>query len=669
MTKFTKGLFFKITSNLLCLVTIICITMVGISYYLSSRQIVNDKQIELSQAAKQTANLVHATLGKDIKAMEALSERDDIKSMDYVKTSEILKKEAKRLKYIDLVLIDKEGVIHFHDGTTYSIDLKNKDIMIDYIRKALNGKSSVSNPIRNEQGRAMFSIATPIFNKEHKVQGLLLANLDISQINKLIQSCNIYENGSVFAIDKDGNIVASKNINYILNKENFIKKAKQDEKYKEIAGVENKMIKGETGVEKFKFNDQNNIIAFSPVNNVDWYIGIQQSLDEVLSSCRILRRILIALSIIGILIGILVSILIAKNITSALKHITKYTSELANYNLSYNIEIKRNDEIGQTIEKLNFARESIKKVIDSVKNKCITNVENNNKSRVLIEKIVGQIDSIVLASEKINGDMEENLAFVEEVTTSSNVIKDEIAIIKEKMKKGINIINNINEKADSVRAESIEAKKDIVSLYKGIKLRLEDALNEGESVKEISIMAETILNISKNTNLLALNAAIEAARAGEAGKGFAVVAEEIRKLAEKSSESVEFIQGTVSKVFNSVQLLGNVSKDIIDIMENKVVRDYDNLVDTSNQYKEDGKNVENLILEINNLSNYISESMLEIITAMNSISKSTNNITNETNNIVVSIGDMNKNIFEVEAMSRNNSEELILLKDDAYKFK
>src|SRR3712207_8980855 len=38
--------------------------------------------------------------------------------------------------------------------------------------------------------------------------------------------------------------------------------------------------------------------------------------------------------------------------------------------------------------------------------------------------------------------------------------------------------------------------------------------------------------------------------------------EEIRKLAEKSSESVEFIQGTVSKVFNSVQLLGNVSKDI-----------------------------------------------------------------------------------------------------------
>ena len=56
-------------------------------------------------------------------------------------------------------------------------------------------------------------------------------------------------------------------------------------------------------------------------------------------------------------------------------------------------------------------------------------------------------------------------------------------------------------------------------------------------LQKVGKVADCIANIARQTNLLALNASIEAARAGEYGRGFAVVAEEVRKLADSSSQS------------------------------------------------------------------------------------------------------------------------------------
>lgn len=149
--------------------------------------------------------------------------------------------------------------------------------------------------------------------------------------------------------------------------------------------------------------------------------------------------------------------------------------------------------------------------------------------------------------------------------------QSELLNISDAFRKNDALVERITEKIEitsSTTAVAKEAGDFALHSMEELEFATQNAVKHMERLafqsKAITDIISTINNISKQTSLLALNASIEAARAGEAGKGFGVVAEEIKKLANETSESTLKIEKLITDIQN---LVSSTNENMIVISE------------------------------------------------------------------------------------------------------
>jgi methyl-accepting chemotaxis protein len=219
---------------------------------------------------------------------------------------------------------------------------------------------------------------------------------------------------------------------------------------------------------------------------------------------------------------LLLSALMVRSITKPLNEATRQAASIAarKGDLTQQLKLQSTDEVGQLGDAFNRMMASMSELLGRVRDGGL--------------EMTVAADQLRSCSEEQSLGANEQSAIVNEVTTT----------MEELARSAANIAASSQRLADAtdVTVKAMQAIHQKVNVMAGCMVTL------GEKSRSIGGITKLIDDLADQTNLLALNAAIEAARAGEAGRGFAVVAAEVRKLAERSTESTEEIRGVILEI-------------------------------------------------------------------------------------------------------------------------